>query len=397
MPRVVTAASLQGAPFEAIVVHDPGLTRSDRNGGDMGNADWMRSWDPAIAAIGRDFSGGVISVAADAVEAGAIRRFCEVLELACPLHHDPETARRFGYRDIIAPQSGVSTWARRAAWRPGDSTRYPTADTDVWIAGERPSDYWATLPQPAGTLSLVTGIEIEYFEPVCVGDRLTSSGRRLVSVTPRETSVGRGAFMTFQSEVRNQAGALVAKINNAGFHYDPSQNGEVAARSAVAEKPAAPRGDLNVEPVTVDWDEQRYFEDIAAGDDIPPVALNLTVARLVVEAGANLDFSPLHHNSSVARAWGAPAMFANSIFIQGWWERTVREYIGLAGRIHKLGPLRMGVFNPVGETVVTRGIVKRTWREGVDGFVELELRSETSRGVTVGPGPLTISLPRRAA
>ena len=362
----------------------------------MVSADWVHSWDPVIAAIGRDFSGGTTSVAADAVEAGAVRRFCEVLELGCPLHHDTEVARRFGFRDIVAPQSVTSTWARRASWRPGDPTRYPTADADVWIAGEMPSDQLPLLPQPPGARSFVTGIEIEYFEPICVGDRLASSGRRLVSVTPKETSVGRGAFVTFQSEVRNQAGALVAKINNGSFHHSPRPGGDVAAVAPAAEKPAAQRVDANVEAVPVDWTYQRYFEEISEGDHVPPVALNLTTARLVVEAGANLDFSPLHHNSAVARAWGAPAMFANSVFIQGWWERTVREYIGLAGRIHKLGPLRMRVFNTVGETVVTRGLVKRAWHERGAGYLELEMRSETSLGVTVGPGPVIVSLPTRS-
>jgi hypothetical protein len=99
----------------------------------------------------------------------------------------------------------------------------------------------------------------------------------------------------------------------------------------------------------------------------------------------------------VARASGAPDIYANNIFIQGWWERAVREFIGLRGRFRRTGPLRMRIFNTVGDTATTRGVVKRMWREGGEGVLELEMRTEMSRGVSVGPGPVIVTLPSRGA
>ena len=49
--------------------------------------DWRAAWQPMIDAVGRDF-GGPPLVGADAVELGLIRRYCEPLELGCPLHFD---------------------------------------------------------------------------------------------------------------------------------------------------------------------------------------------------------------------------------------------------------------------------------------------------------------------
>ncbi len=144
-----------------------------------------------------------------------------------------------------------------------------------------------------------------------------------------------------------------------------------------------------------DWSKQRYWEDVKEGDEVPPVTFNLTVQRLVIEAGGNRDFSPLHHNDRIAQAGGAPAMYANNVFIQSWWERTVREYIGLDGKIKKMGPYRLRVFNTVGESVVTKGKVTRKWQEGGDNLVELEIVSEHSKGISVGPGPVLVSLPSR--
>ena len=52
----------------------------------------------------------------------------------------------------------------------------------------------------------------------------------------------------------------------------------------------------------------------------------------------------------------------------------------------------------VGETVVVKGVVRRTWQSEGENFVELELRSENSKGVlTVAPGPVIATLPSRAS
>ena len=145
-----------------------------------------------------------------------------------------------------------------------------------------------------------------------------------------------------------------------------------------------------------DWSKQRFYEDVNEGDEVAPVTFNMTVQRLVIEAGANRDFNPVHHNTRLAEASGAPEMFANNTFVLGCWERTVREYIGLDGRVKKVGPFRMRVFNAVGESVVTKGTVKRKWQENDENLVELEIWCEHSKGVSVGPGPVLVTLPSRA-
>jgi len=141
--------------------------------------------------------------------------------------------------------------------------------------------------------------------------------------------------------------------------------------------------------------DQRYWEDIIVGDSLSPVEFPLTVARLVMAAGSNRDFNSIHHNSEYAQETGAPDMYTNVIFLQGMWERTIRDYIGLAGTIKSLKGFRMKVFNTVGETVVTKGTVKKKWRNGDDPLVELEIWSENSKGISVGPGTVVVTIPSR--
>ena|SRR5690606_2300481 len=94
--------------------------------------------------------------------------------------------------------------------------------------------------------------------------------------------------------------------------------------------------------------QERYWEDVQEGDELPSLQFPLSVYRLVMAASANQDFNSIHHNSEYAKKTGAPDMYANNIFLQGMWERTVREYIGNAGvselpsTYHPCGLLEVG-------------------------------------------------------
>ena len=181
------------------------------------------TWDDLIAAIGQDFSGGEVTVAADPIDRSMIRRYCEPLEDDCPLYYDEEVAKRHGYKGIIVPWSAVTSFATQAIWNPGDQTKWPMADKDytatIRPAGERTERRAPPLPMPKTNAGFATDVEIEYLLPVYIGDRLSSRGRKLVSVTLRETRVGYGAFQVSEGEIINQRGEVVAKTRNGSYSY----------------------------------------------------------------------------------------------------------------------------------------------------------------------------------
>lgn len=142
---------------------------------------------------------------------------------------------------------------------------------------------------------------------------------------------------------------------------------------------------------------QRTWEAVEVGERLEALEFPITIYRLVVAAGANRDFNAIHHNSDFARASGAPDMYANTLLLQGMWERAARQYIGLAGTIRRLAGFRMNSFNCVGETVVVRGEVARKWREGDAGLVEIRMWSENGERVSVGPGAMIVTLPLEPA
>ena len=181
------------------------------------------TWQDLEGAIGKDFSGGETRTGADEVERGAIRKYCEPIELDCPLHHDDDVAKKYGYDGIIAPYSAVhQTFSVEANWKPGDETRWPTNDPDQLFASDpNQGRRGIPLPHPPTSSGFVTDMEIEYVKPVYVGDRLTTSGRKLLSVQVKKTSVGFGAFMTFESEIHDQNGDLVARVRNGSYAFNP--------------------------------------------------------------------------------------------------------------------------------------------------------------------------------
>jgi MaoC dehydratase-like protein len=185
--------------------------------------DWKQAWQPLIDAVGTDFGGDAEVWGADEVEKGIIRRFLEPLEFDCPLHYDEGTAQNYGYRNILAPYSSVLSLAIPPLWSPGKQ---------IWTSAERNAQpayspvasssneaMQKLVPRTPGFFA--TDIEIDYLQPVVVGDRVRMRGRKLISCEPKETRVGRGAFIVWESEILNQRGEPVARMRTGMYQYFP--------------------------------------------------------------------------------------------------------------------------------------------------------------------------------
>jgi hypothetical protein len=76
--------------------------------------------------------------------------------------------------------------------------------------------------QPWTTEYFATDMEMDFIRPVVIGERV---GRRrsqtLISCVPKETSVGRGAFLTWQSELVDDRGEVVIRMRTGVYSYVP--------------------------------------------------------------------------------------------------------------------------------------------------------------------------------
>jgi acyl dehydratase len=127
-------------------------------------------------------------------------------------------------------------------------------------------------------------------------------------------------------------------------------------------------------------DGGRTRPEVAVGDQLPPFEIVITVQRLVMEAGANRDFSQIHFEPVAARETGAPDVYANTIFLESVLEACVRAWAGPDAWIEEIA-FTMKQFNCIGDRIAARGVV-REWDEAADRAT-VEAWIESDRGRTV--------------
>jgi acyl dehydratase len=354
---------------------------------------WKQDWQAVVARVGESSDADTkIRWGADRVDSGAIRRYLEPLEFDCELHYSADVARQNGYSDIVAPYTSMSTWTMSALWSPG-APIFESADRD-----SQPSNGFraATAGQypAAATGFFATDMAIGFVRPPVVGDRLGRRGGRLVDVALKETSVGRGAFLKTEAEIVDADEQTVATVWTGLYVYEPWSE----ARPPSTLAPAGQRDSTGAAAAATAAvvDGRRTGADVVLGESISPVEFPLPVYRLVMEAGVNRDFNSIHHNTEYAQSTGAPEMYANTLFLQGMWERTIRGYIGNAGAIKRIDGFRMKSFNCAGDTVTVRGRVDAVRPGPALTEVDLAIWSENSNGVSVGPGTATVTIPTAA-
>ena len=143
----------------------------------------------------------------------------EPLEFDCALHFDREVARAHGYDDIVVPTSALPTFAFAPMWRPGE-VLFTSAERDAQPATSAVAGTRSEL-EPPTTGYFATAYDVEYLRPAVVGDRLARRGATLLACVPKETRVGRGAFLTWESAIVNQRLEVVARLQTTFFRYNP--------------------------------------------------------------------------------------------------------------------------------------------------------------------------------
>jgi acyl dehydratase len=133
------------------------------------------------------------------------------------------------------------------------------------------------------------------------------------------------------------------------------------------------------------------YDDVREGTELPEFALPLTIQRLVMEAAANRDFAPIHHDREITRATGAPEPYANTMLTQAVFEATLREWMGLAGRLRSL-KFKMRAFAAAGAILSGHGRVTQKRAGDGGGFVDVDVWT-VSGGTQTATGTATIWLP----
>ncbi|HLY63930.1 MAG TPA: MaoC family dehydratase N-terminal domain-containing protein [Chloroflexota bacterium] len=320
---------------------------------------------------------------ADEVTLGDIRRKLEVYCCDCPLHYDEKAAQAHGYRTVVAPVTLTHLWAMEPYWSPGE----PSA----WAPGlrEKNGTGRSDIPNPY-TKGFNASSEREFFEPIYPGDRLHGSWK-LTDIQQKTTRLGEGVFMTNEVSIYKQTGELVAIDRSTGFRYNPL-SAEVERAQAARRDAIPPPAEVPAANPEVDWSHQVHFEDVNVGDELPPYSLWLNYQRIVMSVAADRMFSSIHHNRDRAREGGLDDIIFNTLGYEIVFEITLRRWMGLDGRIRKLGPFRMVKNSHPGDALLCHCRVTEKLVQDGAPLVRLDIAVENPRAESAR-GEALVSLP----
>jgi hypothetical protein len=102
------------------------------------------------------------------------------------------------------------------------------------------------------------------------------------------------------------------------------------------------------------------LSDVSAGDELEPLAYDVTATTVVLGALATRDWRPMHHDYHFAvERNGVKDIFINAPNQAAWFERYVTDWTGPRGRLGRVTFRMKGSVFP-GDTMVLAGTVTGT-------------------------------------
>ena len=133
--------------------------------------------------------------------------------------------------------------------------------------------------------------------------------------------------------------------------------------------------------------------DVAVGDKLPAIDIDVTTGLVVCGALATRDFEPVHHNKAVAVAAGLPDVFMNILTSQGLMTRFATDWSGPEAVV-KAVDMRLGAPNIPGMVMTITGEV--TAVDSDSGVVDVAVLGENNIWGMHMQGSVQLALPMEA-
>ena len=138
--------------------------------------------------------------------------------------------------------------------------------------------------------------------------------------------------------------------------------------------------------------EQLYYEDIAVGSEITPLAKQPTTRQLVMWAGASGDYYPIHYDKDFAQSKGLPGVIVHGQLVGCFLGQLMTDWMGEQGSLRKLTCSYKSVNFP-GEALICKGKVSKKYVEDGEHYIECNLWVENTKGEKTVSGKALVTLP----
>ncbi len=128
--------------------------------------------------------------------------------------------------------------------------------------------------------------------------------------------------------------------------------------------------------------------EVNVGDELPPLAIELTPTVIVSTAIATRDYQDVHHDRDLAIQKGSKDIFMNILSTNGFVGRYITDHFGPEAILKRVA-IRLGAPNYSYDTMTLTGSVTA---KNDDGTIEVSVRGANSLGDHV-TGTVTLELP----
>jgi acyl dehydratase len=135
----------------------------------------------------------------------------------------------------------------------------------------------------------------------------------------------------------------------------------------------------------------RTFAEVAVGDKLPPLDIDITTGLVVCGALATRDFEPVHHDKAAAQATGLPDVFMNILTSQGLMTRYATDWSGPEAVVRSLD-IRLGAPNVPGMVMTISGEI--TGKDDEAGTVDIAVVGENNIWGMHMQGTVQLALPQ---
>jgi acyl dehydratase len=141
--------------------------------------------------------------------------------------------------------------------------------------------------------------------------------------------------------------------------------------------------------------DQKYFEDVNVGDQIPTLAVTVDETQMFFFSAATHNGHRIHYDKTWAtEVEGYPAILVHGPLQAALLARAVTDWAGPGGRLVNYAIQHRASAYP-GEELRFTGTITAKQEGGDRGLVDLEIHGEKGSTEILMPGTATVSLPRR--
>lgn len=308
----------------------------------------------------------------------------DAIEDGNPLYRDVEYAQKSRFAGIVCPP--LATWK--------------DIGPPIGYFGAGQESHFQ-VPLPFNSYGLNGGSDWQFLRPAFAGSWVTRQFK-VLDIFEKQGRSGLLVFVVRQETQTNQLGQVISLAKRVSIHRSlPDQGAAKSEDAAAAVELAAvalspPGADTILPKPEAASGSQRYFEDVAVGDALPPVVKGpMTTTHLVRWAAANGNYARIHWDLPFAQSeQGLPNVVVNGSLKNQYLGQLLIDFAGEEGWFKRFYVQHRGMDFP-GDVLTAAGAITGKREEDGFGLVDCTVELTNSRGHQTAAGQGTVILPRR--